>query len=131
MRKLFITALIISAIVSLGLAQEIGAPKSTDEMLKMGRAPSGPEGIGRAVVHVLDEEGNPVKGAYAKLESVWGDQFCESWDWTNVDGVSALKPIHMGRLKLKVKAKGYRTQEVEVSPNSLSEPIRVTLERKK
>jgi len=36
----------------------------------------------------------------------------------------------MGNLKFKVKAKGYRTQEIEVPASSLNEPVRVTMVRK-
>jgi hypothetical protein len=31
---------------------------------------------------------------------------------------------------LKIKAKGYKTQEIEVPASSLNEPVRVTLVRK-
>jgi hypothetical protein len=36
----------------------------------------------------------------------------------------------MGSLKLKVKAKGYRTQELEVPTSALADPVRVTLKKK-
>lgn len=133
MRKLLIAALIIIAAFTLSLAQQSSSQtQSTDELLKMARAPLQPDGIGRAVVIVQDENGQPVKGAYAKLESNWGsDNFCESWATTGERGAVALNPIHMGRLKLMVKAKGYLTQKVDVSASSLSEPVRVTLAHKK
>ncbi len=41
-----------------------------------------------------------------------------------------LPPIHMGTLRLVVKAKGYRTQEIAVPVSDLSQPIRVTLAQK-
>ncbi len=134
MRKLFIAALIIAATFSLGLAQQDSTAtttQDTDAALKMGHAPAHTDGIGRAVVVVNDEAGNPVKGVYAHLESLWGgDNFCESWNWTNDKGIAPLNPLHMGKLKLKLKAKGYRTQEVTVDPSTLGEPVHVTMRKK-
>lgn len=132
MRKLFFAALMIAAIFSLGLAQQEGqnGPNMSDP-LKMGRAPSGPDGVGRAVVQVKDENGKPIPGAYVTLDSIWGgDNFCQSYGGVNADGVIALLPIHMGKLKLKVKAKGYRTQEITIDPGALNEPVVVTLVKK-
>ena len=132
MRKLFIATLIIAASfsLSLGQSQQDGAQNGSD-IPNMGRAPSQPNGIGRLDLRVVDENGNPIKGAYAKLDSERSDgYFCESWNSTNDKGVAVLPPIHMGKLKLKVKAKGYETLEIEVPTDSLSEPVRVTLHRK-
>jgi hypothetical protein len=132
MRKLFLAALIIAASLSLGLAQE-GQNNSNNggDPRKMGRAPGGPDGIGRAVIEVVDEQGNPVPVAYVTLSSVWGgDNYCESYGGVNKEGVIALLPIHMGKLKLKVKAKGYRTQEMVVDPGTLNAPVVVKLAKK-
>ena len=136
MRKLLIAALIITASFTLSLAQDNPSPQNATDVPSMGRAPLERNGIGRLDLRVLDENGNPVNGAYAKLKSNWVNgrgekQYCESWGWTDQRGVFTMLPIHMGTLKLKVEAKGYRKQEIEVSPNSLREPVRVTLARKK
>jgi hypothetical protein len=133
MRKLLTAALIITAAFTLAFAQEANSStQGTDDMVRLARAPLQPDGIGRAVVVVRDENGNPVPGAYAKLESIWGsDNFCESWATTGEKGWVALNPIHMGRLKLMVKAKGYQTQKIDVTASSLSEPVHVTLTKKK
>lgn len=131
-----------AAVFTTGLAQDQQAqqpttsPQATDTAPNMGRAPSAPNGIGRMDLRVVDEGGNPVNGAYASLKSVWvkageGEQLCESFGSTGNNGVLTLPPIHMGTLKLKVKAKGYRTQEIEVPTSSLAQPVRVTLARKK
>lgn len=131
MRKLFASALIIAAILTIGLAQDNNAALSREEMSKLARAPIETDGIGRAVVFVSDESGNPVRGAYAKLESTYGgDRFCESFGSTNGEGGIALLPIHMGTLKLMVKAKGYETARLDVAANTLSAPVQVTLRKK-
>src|SRR5215210_4918347 len=135
MRKLLVAALIIGATFSLALAQESSSEpqtQDTEQMLKMGHAPSQPGGIGRAVVVVSDEQGNPVKGAYVKIVSTWGDgNLCESWAWTNDKGVVVLPPLHIGELKMNTTAKGYKKSVQEVELSSLSEPIRITLTSKK
>jgi hypothetical protein len=106
--------------------------QNLDEIAKLAKAPIQTDGIGRAVLIVTDQNGNPVPGAFAKLESVWGgDHFCESWGSTGSGGALALNPLHMGKLKLSIKAKGFQTQKIEVNASSLSEPIRVTLVAKK
>jgi hypothetical protein len=131
MRKLFIAALIVAAAFSYAFAQQETNQQSLENITRLARAPQQPDGLGRAVVVVSDKDGNPVRNAYAKLDSVWGgDNFCESWGSTNDQGAIALNPIHMGKLKLMVKAKGYATQKIEVDASSLSEPVRVTLTRK-
>jgi hypothetical protein len=131
MRKLFIAALIVAASFIIAPAQQETTQLSLEEITRLARAPQQPDGLGRAVILVSDKDGNPVRNAYAKLESIWGgDQFCESWGSTNNLGALALNPIHMGKLKLVVKAKGYQTQKIEVDAGALSEPVRVTLARK-
>lgn len=129
MSKFLISLFLIAATFSVGLAQD--QPKDDRNPPSRGLAPKVENGIGRADVRIVDENGNPVKDAYVKLESTRTDGFfCESWDNTNEHGIAVLPPIHMGTLKFKVKAKGYRTQEIEVPASSLNEPVRVTLVRK-
>lgn len=131
MRKLFIAALILMATFSFALAQQETTQQSLENITRLAKAPLQPDGLGRAVIVVTDKDGNPVRNAYAKLESVWGgDHYCESWGSTNDLGAIALNPIHMGKLKLMVKAKGYETQKLEVDASTLSAPVRVTLARK-
>lgn len=131
MRKLLTAALIITGSLSLAMGQGINTPQSTEDIIRLAHAPGQPDGIGRAVVVVVDQNGAPVGNAYIKLASVWGgDNLCESWGSTNSAGVIALNPIHMGHLKLKIKAKGYQTETVEIPATSLNEPVRVTLHKK-
>ena|SRR6266850_1351090 len=132
MRKLILASLVIAATFALGLAQE-GTPSRADEPQNMGIAPKAPNGVGRADVRVYDESGNPIRNALVKLESSRSDgYFCETdWGTTNDHGVIVLPPLHMGELKFKVKAKGYRPVEMEVPASALAHPIHVGLSRKK
>lgn len=131
MRKLLMSVLIIAASFSVGMAQDDVSSQSREDIAKLARAPIEAEGIGRAAVFVSDVNGDPVKGAYVTLESTWGrDNFCESFASTNKNGAIALLPIHMGTLKLIVKAEGYETAKLQLTAASLSEPVRVTLTRK-
>ncbi|MEO8433308.1 MAG: carboxypeptidase-like regulatory domain-containing protein [Pyrinomonadaceae bacterium] len=132
MRKLFIVSLIIAATFAVGYAQGGNPSQNPDEPQNMGIAPKAPNGIGRADVRVYDEGGNPIRNALVKLESNRSDgYFCETdWGLTNDRGVMVLPPLHLGELKFKVKAKGYRSQELNIPASSLNEPVRVTLVRK-
>lgn len=132
MRKFFIAALIVAASFSAGLAQtQEGGSQSGNDIPNMGRAPKEINGVGRLDLRIVDEDGNPVKGAYAHLESERTDgYFCESWNSSDDRGVAVLPPLHMGKLTLKVKAKGYATQKIEVPLDSLNEPVRVVLHKK-
>ncbi len=145
MRKLLSASLLIAAMFGAALAQQQQqpTPTSTPQIVdssgssipNMGRAPDQPGGIGRLDLRVVDQAGAPLKGVYAYLESVTRRNMepfrCETWDWTDARGVAVPRPIHMGRLKLTLKAKGFQTQEIEVSPASLAEPVRVTMASKK
>jgi len=129
MSKVLSILLIIIATFAIAFSQEPSGNK--DNPPSRGIAPKVPNGIGRADVRVFDERGNPIRNAYVKLESTRSDGFfCESWGETDEHGRIALPPIHMGSLKFKVKAKGYRSQELEVPADDLGEPVRVTLKKK-
>lgn len=160
MRQLILATLVVTATFSFGLAQQqqpattmtttttsaatttttaSSAQSSMGDVPNMGRAPAAPNGIGRMDVRVVDADGNPVKGAYTELKSVWmrdparqkEKDLCESFGSTDERGVIALPPIHMGTLNLMVKAKGYETQKINISPSDLAQPVRVTMVRKK
>ena len=129
MSKLLSVIFILVASFSIALAQE--PSRNNDTLPNQGIAPKVPNGIGRADVRVFDEKGNPIRNAYVKLESTRSDGFfCESWGETDANGKIALLPIHMGSLKFKVKAKGFRPQELEVPADDLGEPVHVTLKKK-
>ncbi|HEX8456991.1 MAG TPA: carboxypeptidase-like regulatory domain-containing protein [Pyrinomonadaceae bacterium] len=133
MRKLFLATLLIIATFSVAAAQNAGTSSSgQSDIPNMGKAPTQPNGIGRLDARVFDEAGNPVRGVSLKLESERTDGFfCESWNTSDERGVAVLPPLHMGTLKLIVKAKGYETQKINVPADSLNEPFRITLVKKK
>jgi hypothetical protein len=129
MSKVLSVSFIILALFSLSFAQE--PARNNDTSPSKGLAPKMPNGIGRADVRVFDEKGNPIRNAYVKLESTRTDGFfCESWGDTDANGIIALLPIHMGSLKFKVKAKGFRPQELDVPADQLGSPVMVTLKKK-
>src|SRR6266567_4655394 len=126
MSKVLSALLIIAATFAIALSQE--PSQSQNDPPSQGVAPKVANGIGRADVRVFDESGNPIRNAYVKLESTRSDGFfCESWGDTDERGIIALLPIHMGSLKLKVKAKGYHSTLLDVPTEQLGEPVRVTL----
>ena len=126
----FLAALIIAAATfSIALAQEPSQDPANPP--NMGMAPKVMNGIGRLDLRVVDENGNPIRNAYAKLESSRSDgYFCESWNDTDERGVAVLPPIHMGSLKLIVKAKGFQKRALSVPASDLNEPVRVVLHKK-
>ena len=128
MRKLIIATLLVASAFGAASAQNGG---QGNDIPNMGRAPRQTDGVGRLDLRVVDEDGNPVKGVRADLKSRRGDGFlCESWNWTDARGVSVLPPLHMGRLTLKLSAKGFETQTVQVNASDLDQPVRIVLHRK-
>src|SRR4051812_16242773 len=96
----------------------------------MGHAPASADGVGRLDLRVFDSEGQPVSGAQAKLTSHRpGGLLCETWNSTNANGIAVLPPLHVGSLKLVVKAAGFRAQTINLSPADLAQPVHITLVR--
>ena len=127
MSKFLSVVFLIFATCGIAAAQE----STQNDPPSTGLAPKVINGVGRADVRVHDENGNPIKDAYVKLESTRTDGFfCESWNNTDEHGLAALPPLHMGNLKLKIKAKGYQSQELEIPFDKLGDPVRVTLKKK-
>ena len=125
MRRLFIATLLVVSAFGAASAQ------TNNEIPNMGRAPKQADGVGRLDLRVVDENGNPVQGVRADLQSKrTGGFLCESWNWTDARGVSVLPPLHMGKLSLKLSAKGYETQKLEVNAADLDQPIRIVLQKK-
>src|SRR5215813_2111417 len=129
MSKLLSVLFIVIATAIIAVGQE--PTRNNDDPPSMGVAPKVENGVGRADVRVRDENGNPIKDAYVKLESTRTDGFfCESWNNTDEHGLAGLPPLHIGSLKLKIKAKGYQTVQMEIPADRLNDPVRVTLKKK-
>lgn len=130
MRKLIFATLLIAATSGAAFAQNGGQSPNNSDIPNMGRAPKQADGIGRLDLRVVDEDGNPVKGVRADLQSNrMGGNLCESWNWTDARGVSVLPPLHMGKLTLKLSAKGFETQKLDIDAASLDQPVRVVLHK--
>ena len=130
MRKLFLASLLLAATFSADALAQTGAPQNPN-IPNMGRAPKQADGIGRLDLRVFDEQGNPIEGVRADLKSTRINGFlCEAWNWTNAQGVAVLPPLHMGRLQLTLKAKGFETLKLNVDASTLDQPLRVTMVRK-
>ena len=128
MSKLATALLIVATTLSVGFAQN---PQNRNDQPSHGVAPKTENGIGRADVRVFDKNGNPIPNAFVKLESTRTDGFfCESWNDTDELGIAILPPIHMGSLRLKVKAKGYHSEVITVPRDELGAPVQVTLRKK-
>lgn len=130
MRKLLLASLlVVSVFGGAALAQDQNG--SQNNIPNMGRAPKQPDGVGRLDLRIVDEQGNPIEGVRADLKSTRSNGFlCESWNWTNAQGVAVLPPLHMGRLQLTLKAKGFETVKLNLDASSLDQPVRVTMVRK-
>ncbi|MEO6391202.1 MAG: hypothetical protein ABIP75_05065 [Pyrinomonadaceae bacterium] len=130
MRKLCISLLMVVAACATGYAQDDMSQDSAEQLAHLAVSPA-KDGIGRAVVEVVNQDGKTVSNAGITLESKWGgDEFCESFGPSNSKGAIALPPIHMGDLRLVVKAKGYETVRMVISREDLARPIRVSLKKK-
>jgi hypothetical protein len=131
MRKFIVAAFLVTASFSAVFAQQ-PALSGQEDIQNMGVAPTSPNGIGRADVRVFDEAGNPISNASVKLESNRSDgYFCETdWGLTNERGVIVMPPLHMGQVKLKLKAPGFKSQTIQIDNASLAQPLRVTLVKK-
>ncbi len=114
-----------------GGGSSVGSNNLSLEPPNMGRAPQGPDGIGRMDLRVVDEQGQPVKDVDAKLSTQRTNGFlCDCMNRTDPTGRAVMNPIHVGpELKLELRAKGYPPQVVNVDPQAMAQPYRVMLRR--
>ncbi|HZH32642.1 MAG TPA: CHAT domain-containing tetratricopeptide repeat protein [Pyrinomonadaceae bacterium] len=105
---------------------------ANNEPPNMGRAPKTLDGIGRMDLRVMDDQGNPIRGAKGRLSTTRPNGiFCDCWEETNEAGRALLPPIHVGKeLKLEVNAPGYEPLEQVVPGERLAEPFKVILKAK-
>lgn len=130
MRQLIPAMILALSISSVGLTQQRSGASSQSDIPNMGIAPIKPDGMGRLDLRIVDGDGSPVKRAYALLKSDRRGFTCESWNWSDERGVAVLPPLHTGSLRLTVKAKNYKTEEIDIPASDLAQPVRVVLKRK-
>jgi hypothetical protein len=101
-------------------------------ILPLGHAPHGLDGVGRVDARIMDEQGNPIKGAKLKLKSHRTNGIlCESWNTSNECGQALLPPLHIGpELTLTIEATGFVKQMIKIDSGSLNQPIEIRLVRK-
>ena len=122
--------LILAVAVCLSFVAVPAVAQNNTEIPNRGVAPKQADGLGRLDLRVFDSAGRPVRGAQAKLTSERRGGFvCETWNTTDARGVAVLPPLHVGSLKLSIKAQGFRAQTLTLSPSDLGRPVRVTLAR--
>jgi CHAT domain-containing protein len=99
----------------------------------LGHGPTARNPSVRMDLRVVDQDGNPVKGVKAKLESERGSGglLCDCTHFTDEAGKVLMDPIHLTRtLKLTLQAKGFDPLQVSVDPSKLNQPFRVAMQAK-
>lgn len=87
----------------------------------------------RMDLRVLDQNGNPVRGVKTKL---WSERqsnglSCETLHTTDACGKVLMDPIHITKtLQLKLEAKGFEPQMIQVDPSQLDKPFRAVMQAK-
>ncbi|HZH91948.1 MAG TPA: CHAT domain-containing protein [Pyrinomonadaceae bacterium] len=106
--------------------------KAGNRPQNMGRAPKKLDDLGRMDLRVVDQDGNPVRGAKGRLSTTRPNGIsCDCWEVTDAAGRAVLPPLHVGKvLKLEVNAPGYEPLEQIVPAERLAEPFKVTLQSK-
>ena len=105
---------------------------ANNEPPNMGRAPKKLDDLGRMDLRVVDENGNPIKGAKGRLSTTRPNGiYCDCLNVTDANGRAVLPPLHVGKvLKLEVEAPGYEPVEQIVPADKLAAPFKVTLKAK-
>ena len=98
----------------------------------LGHGPRGRNSV-RMDLRVVDETGKPVSGVKTKL---WSERqsnglLCETFHTTDALGKVLMDPIHFNKtLQLKLEAKGFKSQMVQVEPSQLDRPFRAVMQAK-
>lgn len=98
----------------------------------LGHGPRGRNSV-RMDLRVVDEAGKPVQGAKTKLwsERQSNGMFCETVHTTGECGNVLMDPIHITKtLQLKLEAKGFKPQMIQVDPAQLDRPFQVVMQTK-
>jgi CHAT domain-containing protein/tetratricopeptide (TPR) repeat protein len=95
----------------------------------LGVAPNTPNGVGRMDLRVTDEQGNPVRGVRAQIQSARpGGLYCDCWDSTDAYGRAVMPPIHIAdQIKLVLQAPGLSPQVLNIAAQQLAQPLRVAI----
>jgi flagellar biosynthesis GTPase FlhF len=113
-------------------ARGCGGNNSTGGTLGHGPRPRNPSV--RMDLRVVDETGRPVRGVKTKL---WSERqsnglSCETIHTTDPCGNVLMDPIHITKtLQLKLEAKGFEPQMIQVEPSQLDRPFRAVMQAKK
>jgi hypothetical protein len=88
----------------------------------------------RMDLSVVDETGRPVRGVKTKL---WSERqsnglSCETIHTTDACGNVLMAPIHITKtLQLKLEARGFEPQMIQVEPSQLDKPFRAVMQAKR
>jgi CHAT domain-containing protein/tetratricopeptide (TPR) repeat protein len=99
----------------------------------LGHGPTPSNRSVRMDLRVVDQDGNPVKGVKAKLESERGENglLCDCQHVTGADGKVLMDPIHLTQtLKLTLNAKNFEPLQISVDPSDLNQPYHIALQAK-
>ena len=113
-------------------ARGCGGNNSTEGTL--GHAPRPRNPSVRMDLRVVDEAGRPVQGVKTKL---WSERqsngfSCETVHTTDPCGGVLMDPIHITKtLQLKLEARGFEPQTIQVDPSQLDKPYRAVMQAKK
>ncbi|HEV2860053.1 MAG TPA: hypothetical protein VGX48_03535 [Pyrinomonadaceae bacterium] len=111
-------------------------PENNPAASTQGTLGHGPRGLNPSVrmdLRVVDGTGKPVQGVKAKL---WSERqsngfLCEAFHTTDARGTALMNPIHFNKtLQLKLEAKGFEPQIVQVDPSQLDRPFRAVMQAK-
>jgi len=100
----------------------------------LGHGPRGRNPSVRMDLRVVDETGKPVQGVKTKL---WSERqsngfLCETFHTTDALGKVLMDPIHFTKtLQLKLEARGFEPQMIQVEPSQLDKPFRAVMQAKK
>lgn len=94
-----------------------------------GHAPTTRSGIGRMDLRIRDENGAPVQGVRAQIQSTRPDgKYCEAWDTTGPSGRTLIPPLNIAdKIKLVLRRPGQPPQELSLSASDLAKPVQVVM----
>lgn len=107
-------------------------PANTSEGT-LGHGPRGRNPSVRMDLRVVDEAGKPVQGVKTKL---WSERqsngyLCETFHTTDALGKVLMDPIHFTKtLQLKLEARGFEPQTIQVDPSQLDKPFMAVMQAK-